>query len=236
MVEAAESMPGALPLALANAVRTSRASAASLPAADRFEASGQALAFGHRLSFLDGRLLLDVSGRVDYGARRLDLEVSVDAEAGRIEHDGRSYDVGRVTVSIRCTGFEVQVQEAPFCEEGDPLQMALELAQALNRIACGKGRKRIRLVFDSARTFAKIAGIDGGRFLQQVVALVRLVEQTSDLLYRGDRQPDLYTVGVSDHIRRGVVRTLQFRSFQFRAEIRAETARALSEPGPAAAG
>ncbi|HNX98866.1 MAG TPA: hypothetical protein PKK12_14415, partial [Candidatus Aminicenantes bacterium] len=140
-------------------------------------------------------------------------------------------------------GVSLKVDESPVEQSGDPLEMALELAQTLNRIASQPGKKSITLVFKSREALAKIAGISEGKLLRDIMSLVQLIERASDFIYPDDPRRDRYVVGIEDQVARGVIRRIEVANSTFSASLRQGGARELpvggvgsepAAPGPSA--
>lgn len=186
---------------------------------DRLERTSLNLEFDQRLESADGNLTLGVRGAFSQQARRLELDLCFGANTGRVTCGGREYEVGTAKLSLSIEQVSLAVDESPREQSGDPLEMALELAQTLNRIACQPGKKSVTLVFESREALAKIAGISGGKFLRDVMSLVQLIERASDFTYPDDPRRDRYVVGIEDQVARGVIRRIEVDHSTFSASL-----------------
>jgi len=204
----AEDPPG--PCAIAGAGRVP---------ADRWEQTSLNVEFDQHLDIADGALALTVGGTFSSQARHLELDLSFLARTDRVTYLGREYEVGTAKLKLMIEGVSLTVTETPEEQSGDPLEMALELAQALNRIASQPGKKSVALVFKSREALAKIAGISGGEFLSKVMALVQLIERTSDFLYPDDPRRDRYVIGIEDQVARGMIRRIEVEHSTFSASL-----------------
>ena len=195
--------------------RQSRRQTGAADGLDRFVSSNQKIEFTQHLELSQVNFKMDINGRMDFRLHALDIEMQVKTDRTSVEYKGKSYEVGTFSLKLNITEVNAALTQTPFEESDDPITLALELVQSLSRIARLKGKKSISLLFKSKEVFAKLAGIDNGRFLLSVMALIDAIERTSEFVNRNDPQRTRYIVPVDDHAKSGLIRQLDFSVSSF---------------------
>lgn len=164
-------------------------------------------------------LRIDLSGNLNLKLKEFNLDFQIHSEKSEIEYNGKQYLINNIRASIEIKFKELEYSEEVEEKDGDPLELALELAQALNKIASQKGKKRITLVFKSRDAFLKIAGINGGKFLSDIISLIRLMESSSDIIYKKDKTRDNYIVGIENNKTKYLKKEFEIKSFSLKMEM-----------------
>jgi len=164
-------------------------------------------------------LRIDLSGNLNLKLKEFNLNFQIHSEKREIEYNGKKYLIENIKANIEIKFSELKYSEKVEEREGDPMELALELAQALNKIASQKGKKKITLIFKSRDAFLKIAGINGGKFLSDIISLIRLIESSSDVIYKKDKTRDNYIVGIENNNSKYLNKEFEFKSFSLKMEM-----------------